>query len=124
MGKRRILLVDDEAAILKTIGKRLEVAGFEVLTAADGEAALTAARRERPDAIVLDLMLPQLNGAEVGQILKADPQYRQIPVIIFTGKGRETDEPLFRACGADAYVPKAIGFAELLAQLDTLLPPA
>lgn len=86
--KRRVLLVDDEPGILKTVGKRLEVSGYEVLTAADGQDGLSKARLGHPDVIILDLMMPRMNGFEVCAALKRDPQCRQIPVIILPGRGR------------------------------------
>jgi two-component system alkaline phosphatase synthesis response regulator PhoP len=117
---RKVLLVDDEPAILRVIGKRLEVSGYQVVTAQSGPEALKKVQTDRPDAIVLDLMLPGLNGAEVCAMLKQDPQYREIPVVIFTGKGRELDERLCREMGADAYVNKGPA-GPLVEQLDALL---
>ncbi len=119
--KIRVLLVDDEPAILKTIGKRLELSGYEVITAADGEEALTKAKFGSPEVIILDLMLSKMNGMEVCATLKQDPQYRHIPIIIFTARGREVDEKLCRECGADAYITKAQHSKVLIEQIDGLL---
>jgi len=119
--KRRILLVDDEPSIVKMVGKRLELAGFEVLVAVDGREALSKAKLGRPDAIILDLMLPNVSGLEVCAELKHDPRYRRIPVIIFTGKGQELDEQLCRECGADAYINKSRRAVELIEQLEAVL---
>ena len=120
-GKRRVLLVDDELGIIKTVGKRLEVAGYEVLTAMDGEDALTKAKLGSPDVIILDLMLPKLSGFEVCAALKKDPRYQQIPIIIFTGKGQEMDERLCRELGANAYISKPNQAKALIEQIEVIL---
>jgi len=121
--KPRILLVDDEPSILKTVGKWLEVSGYEVMVAVDGEHALERAKTERPDLIVLDLMLPKLSGLKVCGLLKQDAQYQQIPIIIFTGKDQVVDDDACRSCGADGYVTKTQGTMVLLEQIRTLLKP-
>ncbi len=120
-GKWRILLVDDEPSIVKTIGKRLEISGYEVVVVMDGEAALAQAAAVRPDLIVLDLMLPKMSGLKVCAALKQDPVYRHIPIIIFTGKDQEVDQKACYESGADAYVPKARGTEALLAEIKTQL---
>jgi len=123
MGERlRILLVDDEPSIVKMVGKRLEVEGFEVLIATDGQDALTKARTQLPDLIVLDLMLPKLNGYEVCTMLKQDARYQKIPVVLFTAKTQEKDEKLGMECGANAYVRKPFRAQELLETIRGLLP--
>ena len=119
--KRRVLLVDDETSIIKVVGKRLEVAGYEVLTAMDGDEGLTKASLGNPDVIVLDLMMPKVNGFEVCAALKKDPKYQHIPVIIFTGKGRAMDEQICRECGANAYLTKPHKPEELIEQIEALL---
>lgn len=120
--KRRILLVDDESTILKVVGKRLEAAGFEVLIAADGFEALAKTRVEHPDLIVLDLMMPKMDGFQVCEELKKDPHCRGIPVVIFTGKGTDADADTCRKLGIAAYVHKADGTAILLREIARLLP--
>jgi DNA-binding response OmpR family regulator len=119
--KLRILLVDDEPSIVKMVGKRLEVEGFEVLIAIDGQEALAKAKGERPDLVVLDLMLPKLNGYEVCTMLKQDTRYQKIPIVLFTAKAQEKDEKLGMECGADAYVRKPFRAQELLEKIRTLL---
>ena len=118
----RILLVDDEPSIVKMVGKRLEVEGFEVLVAMDGQEALKKAQAESPQLIILDLMLPKLNGYEVCTMLKQDVRFQKIPIIIFSAKVQEKDERLGRECGADAYVRKPFQAKELLDQVRALLP--
>ena len=122
--RHRILLVDDEPSIVKMVGKRLEVEGFEVLIAIDGQEGLDKARAERPDLIVLDLMLPKLNGYEVCTMLKQDTRYQGIPVVLFTAKAQEKDEKLGMECGANAYVKKPFRAQELLEKIRALLPYA
>ena len=118
---RRILLVDDEPGILKVIGKRLEIKGYEVVTAIDGQDGLAKARIGHPDAIILDLMMPKMNGMEVCAALKQDEHCRHIPIIIFTAKGGSMDEKLCRECGAEAYVTKSQDSAVLIEQIEALL---
>ena len=117
----RVLLVDDEPSIVKMVGKRLEVEGFDVLVAVDGQEALEKATTQNPDLIILDLMLPQRNGFEVCSTLKQDARYRHIPIIIFTGKGQAGDDQRGQECGADAFVTKSSGKGVLIEQVRTLL---
>ena len=119
--KQRILLVDDEPSIVKMVGKRLEVEGFEVVIAMDGEEGLNKARTEHPDLIVLDLMLPKLNGYEICTLLKQDPRYQKIPVVLFTAKAQEKDEKIGMECGANAYVRKPFRAQELLDTIRSLI---
>ena len=123
-GKRRILIVEDEPDILKTINKRLALSGFEVLTAADGQEALTTVQQERPELIILDIMLPKLNGYEVCAKLRQDVTLKHIPIIMFTAKGETQAQLAGIMFGADAYVPKTTGFEQLLEQIKSLLPAA
>ena len=120
----RVLLVDDEPSIVKMVGKRLEVEGFEVLIAMDGQEGLTKARAESPDLIVLDLMLPKLNGYEVCTMLKQDTRYQAIPIILFTAKAQEKDEQLGMECGANAYVRKPFRAQELTDKIRSLIVAA
>jgi DNA-binding response OmpR family regulator len=125
--RRRILLVDDEPSITKTVGKRLEIAGYEVLIAMDGEDGLTKAQLGNPDVIILDLMMPKKSGFEVCAALKQDPKHKHIPIIIFTGKGMDMDEKLCREIGANAYVSKPHDAKTLIEVIEALLgalPPA
>ena len=120
-GRPRLLLVDDEPNIVKMVGKRLEVEGFDVLVAVDGQEALEKATTENPNLIILDLMLPKLNGYEVCARLKQDERYRRIPIVIFSGKGQEDDVRHGYECGADAYVTKGDGKAVLVQKVKALL---
>ncbi len=123
--KRRILLVDDEPSVIKMVKKRLEIEGFEVSVAVDGEEAITKANAEHPDLVILDLMLPKLTGFEVCERLKGQDSTLEIPIVtIFTGRGREGDEERLRKLGAAAYVTKGKGAAELLEVIHDLLGTA
>lgn len=119
--KHRILLVDDEPSIVKMVGKRLEVEGFDVLVAMDGQDGLVKAQSERPDLIILDLMLPKLNGYEVCTMLKQDTRYQKIPIVLFTAKAQEKDERLGMECGANAFVRKPFRAQELLEHIRALI---
>ena len=126
--KPRILLVDDEPSIVKMVGKRLEIEGFQVILATDGQAALSRVQTDHPDLVILDLMLPKLNGYEICTMLKQDTRHRHIPVVIFTAKTQEKDEKMAVDCGADAFVRKPFRAEELLDKVRKLLaaasPPA
>ena len=121
-GKRKIMVVDDEPSIVKMVSKRLELKGFEVVVATDGPQALELAKREHPDFIILDLMLPTLDGFQVCQQLKSQQQSKDVPVVImFSGKGQPEDAERCRQAGAYGYVSKTQGTAALLAQIETVL---
>ena len=121
MARQRVLLVDDDASIIKVVGKGLQVAGYEVVTAMDGEEAMTKAQLVNPDVILLDLMLPKKSGFEVCAALKKNPSYAKIPIIIFTGKGQEMDEKICRELGANAYLSKPHGTKALIEQIEAIL---
>jgi DNA-binding response OmpR family regulator len=117
----RILLVDDDQGIQKVFAKRLKTAGYEVLQALDGEQALEQARTHSPDLIILDLMLPKLNGYEVCAHLKQNPATRHIPVVMFTAKGEPQDHVAGLMFGADAYISKSCSGNVLLDQVTATL---
>jgi len=115
---QKILVVDDEARIVKLVRDYLERAGFAVLTAGDGETALTMARRERPDLIVLDLMLPGVDGLDVCRRLR---QESGVPIIMLTARVEETDRIVGLELGADDYVTKPFSPGELVARVRATL---
>lgn len=121
--KPRILVVDDEPLIVKMLAKHLEEEGFQVLTAVDGYEGLAKARAESPDLILLDIILPRLNGYEVCTMLKQDTRHQRIPIVILTAKGKEKDELLGKSCGADVYLTKPFRIQPLLEQIRSLLVP-
>ena len=104
--KERILVVDDEEDILELVRYNLVGEGYDVLCAETGEQALKVAGSERPDLIVLDLMLPSINGIEVAKALKNDIKTRHIPIIMLTARGEEADVVLGLETGADDYITK------------------
>ena len=118
--KQRVLLIDDEPAILKMIGRRLEVSGYEVALAFDGEDGLRKARAQRYDLIVLDLMLPRINGFDVCRQMKQDPERAGIPIVIYTARGQEIDK-ICETCGADAVVHKSPGNEDLIQRIKDML---
>ena len=118
---RKILVVDDEAVLVETIAYNLEQAGYQVTTAADGASALEVARRESPDLIILDIMLPEMDGLEVCRQLRRDSGTAATPIIMLTAKGDEIDKVVGLEVGADDYVTKPFGRRELLARVRALL---
>ena len=121
MTKKKILLVDDEKDLVYAVKLQLEADGYEVLIAYDGQEALDKARREKPDLIILDVMLPKLDGYKVSRMLKFDEKYKKIPLIMFTARVQEADEKTGYAVGADAYVTKPFDSKALLDQIKKLL---
>lgn len=118
---RKILVVDDEAVLVETIAYNLEQAGYQVITAADGGSALEAARRETPDLVILDIMLPEMDGLEVCRQLRREHTTATIPIMMLTAKGDEIDKVVGLEVGADDYVTKPFGRRELLARVRALL---
>lgn len=121
MSKQRILLVDDDPSIVKMVGKRLEAEGYEVLIATDGEEALKKVAAEKLDLIILDIMLPKIDGFDVCLRIKRDARYEKIPILMLTAKAQEKDQRLGFQMGADAYMRKPFRTPELLAQMKSLL---
>jgi len=119
--ERKILVVDDESVLVETIAYNLEQAGYQVLTAADGASALQAAHRETPDLIILDLMLPEMDGIEVCRHLRRERNTATTPIMMLTAKGDEIDKVVGLEVGADDYVTKPFGRRELLARVRALL---
>lgn len=119
--KKKILLVDDEQDMVYAVKMQLEAGGFRVLTAQDGQEGLDKARKENPDLIILDLMLPRIDGYKVCRMLKFDEKYKKIPVIIYTARAQEADEKLGYEVGADAYLTKPFDPKKLLAKINELL---
>jgi DNA-binding response OmpR family regulator len=122
--KAKILVVDDEPDALEVLGFKLREAGFSPTFAADGVKALAAVRVEKPDLIVLDLMLPELDGTEVCKILRRDPATVSIPIVMLTAKAAEMDRVLGLELGADDYVTKPYSPRELVLRIRKLLKRA
>lgn len=125
MSKARILIVEDDADILHLLSYNIQSAGFEVLTATDGHTALAIAKQDLPDLVVLDLMIPGIDGLEVCKELKRYQQTRGIAVIILTARGEEIDRIVGLELGADDYVVKPFSPRELILRIRAILrrPP-
>lgn len=121
MTKKRILLVDDEEDLRKMLRFRLESMDYDVSEAEDGQEGLDKARSNMPDLILLDLMLPKLDGFKVCRILKFDAKYKDIPIIMFTAKAQEEDKDAGRDVCADAYITKPFEPAVLVSKIKELL---
>ncbi|MBI2472786.1 MAG: response regulator [Planctomycetes bacterium] len=121
MSKEKILVVDDEQDLVKLIRYHLEKDGYKVLSASNGEDALFLARRERPELVILDLMLPGIDGLEVCKKLKADSELANTAIVMLTAKGEEVDITLGLKLGADDYVTKPFSPKELVARVQAVL---
>ena len=119
--KRTVLVVDDERDIVDLITYNLQRNGYDVLCAFSGNEALELAQKHVPDLIVLDLMLPGIDGTEVARRLKGDARTAQVPIIMLTAKGEETDVVVGLTLGADDYVTKPFSMKILLARLSSVL---
>lgn len=118
MGKNKVLVVEDDASLLTTLKYNLQKDGYSVTTAIDGPEALEVARKERPDLIVLDVMLPGLSGYEVCRILRKETI---VPILMLTAKTEETDKVVGLELGADDYMTKPFSMRELLARVRAML---
>jgi two-component system, OmpR family, phosphate regulon response regulator PhoB len=121
MNRQRILIVEDEEDILNLLRFNLQNSGFDVITSGDGREALELARKYDPDLILLDLMLPGLDGFEVCRELKSDPKTRVVPVIMLTARGEEVDRIVGLELGADDYVVKPFSPRELTLRVKAVL---
>ena len=121
MQNKKILVVDDERDLVETLTFRLEASNYEVLSAYDGQEGLEKARAEKPDLIILDLMLPKIDGYKVCRMLKFDEKYKNIPIILFTARAQETDKQMGEDVGADAYITKPFEPQVLLEKVKELL---
>ena len=117
----RLLIVDDDIDTLRLIGLMLERQGYEIIAASNGEQALTMARDESPDLIILDVMMPELDGYEVARRLRTDEQTETIPIIMFTAKSQMDDRVTGIEAGADAYLTKPTPPRELFAHIKSIL---
>jgi DNA-binding response OmpR family regulator len=121
MSQKKVLIVDDEVDLVETLRFSLENEGFTILVSYDGEDALNQARKENPDLILLDLMLPKLDGYKVCRLLKFDERYKHIPILMLTAKTQEKDKLLGKETGADEYITKPFEINELLEKVKSYL---
>jgi CheY-like chemotaxis protein len=119
--KKRILIVEDQAPIVNMLRMRLEANNYEVITAGDGQEGLERAHKEKPSLIILDVMLPKISGYKVCQLLKADPKYNSIPIIISSGRTPQEIRKVSQEVGADAYMSKPFEAGVLLSKMKELL---
>ncbi|MFH1414382.1 MAG: response regulator [Candidatus Omnitrophota bacterium] len=120
----KILIVDDEPDLVNMVKMRLEANNYEVIFSHDGQEGLEKARNEGPDLIILDLMLPKMDGYKVCRMLKFDAKFKAIPVIIYSARGEEEDKKLGEQVGASAYLTKPFEPEILLSKIKELLPQA
>ncbi len=121
MSKGKILVVDDEIYIVHILDFSLGMEGYEVVTALDGEQALEKVKTEKPDLIVLDIMMPKLDGYEVCKSIKSSAETQHIPVILLSAKGRNVDQKLGFDVGADDYITKPFSPRKLVERINQLL---
>ena len=117
----KILIVDDERDMVSALSIRLQAMGYEVVTAYDGIEALEKARNEHPDLMLLDIMLPKLDGYKVCRMLKFDEKFKHIHIIIITAKGEESHRRMGADVGADAYFAKPYNTEELMERIKGML---
>ncbi|MEP3244585.1 MAG: phosphate regulon transcriptional regulator PhoB [Sneathiella sp.] len=117
----RVLIVEDEPSMVELLRYNLESEGFEVASALDGEEAMLTIEEQKPDMVLLDWMLPKLSGIEICRRLRRDQEYRNLPVIMITARGEETDRVRGLDVGADDYMSKPFSPAELMARIRAVL---
>jgi len=118
---QRILVVDDDKSIVKVLASYLDQAGYRVIAAHDGETALHILRRERPELVILDLMMPKRDGWEVTRIIRADQGLAATPIIMLTARFEETDKIVGLELGADDYITKPFSAREVVTRVKALL---
>jgi len=121
MNPKKILVVDDEVDLVETIRLPLEMEGYTVRVSYNGEDALNQARKENPNLIILDIMLPKLDGYKVCRLLKFDERYKHIPILMLTAKTQEKDKILGMGTGADEYITKPFDIDELVEKVKAYL---
>jgi len=122
--KKKILIVDDEKHLVSLVSLHMRLSGYEVLVASDGEKALALAKEEKPDLVILDLMLPKIDGWEVCKRLRKESRIGDIPVIMLTARSETGDKLKGFECGADDYVTKPFSPRELVARVKRVLARA
>ena len=119
--EKRILIVDDEEDVVASLQFALETEGYQCLTAHDGKEALDKAKGESPDLIILDIMMPKMNGYKVARLLKFDKKYKHIPIIMLTARTTDKDKELGYETGADRYVTKPFQIDGLVGAVNNIL---
>lgn len=119
---KKVLIVDDEKDIVETIKFVLEAQGYDCLCAYDGEAGLKKAKDKMPDLMVLDVMMPNINGFKISRLLKFDAKYKNIPIIMLTARSQKEDKIIGEETGADIYMTKPFEIEELVNNVKQLCP--
>ncbi|AMV73123.1 response regulator [Desulfuromonas carbonis] len=123
-GEKKVLLVDDHQSVLRLLETILRLRGYQVVYASDGVEGIEMAQKERPDLILLDVMMPNLDGFKACRMLKEDPATREIPVIFLSARNEKADAETGRRAGAVAFVHKPFKSQEIFSLLDRYLAPA
>jgi DNA-binding response OmpR family regulator len=121
MAKGRLLVIDDERDFVDTISERLGAKGFSILRAFDGKEGMERAHSEKPDLVILDIAMPQMNGYDVCRKLKLDKDFKDTPIIMLTAKFQPNDIEFAKEMGADAYLTKPLELELLLNKVNELL---
>ena len=111
---KKILIVDDEKDIAETLAFMLKTKGFECICAYDGEEGLKLAKECSPDLIILDVMMPKINGYKICRLLKYDSKYKNIPIIMVTARSQEEDKVIGEETGANEYITKPFEFSDII----------
>jgi two-component system, OmpR family, response regulator MtrA len=117
----KIVVADDDVDVRMLVALKLRHSGYDVVDVGDGAAAVEACRTEKPDLVVLDLMMPVMSGLEACRAIKAEPELADVPVVLLTARAQNTDVDAGLAVGADAYVTKPFSPKELAARVESLL---
>ena len=118
---KKILIVDDEKDIVETLSFMLKAKGFDCITALDGEEGLHKAKNEAPDLIILDVMMPKINGYKICRLLKFDNKFKNIPIIMVTARSQDEDKLIGEETGADEYITKPFEFSDVLEKINKYL---
>jgi len=119
--KKRILIVDDEQDLVEMLATRFEAAGYEVDMAYNGQECLERVRNNKPNLIILDIMMPKLDGLHVCRLLKFNEEYQDIPIVILTARGQENDRQAGEKVGADFYIVKPFDSDDLMSTVEELV---
>ncbi len=118
---KKILIVDDEKDIVETLSFMLKAKGFDCICAYDGESGLAMAKNEAPDLVILDVMMPKINGYKICRLLKFDNKYKNIPIIMITARSQDEDKIIGEETGADEYITKPFEFSDVLEKINKYL---
>lgn len=119
--RKKILIIEDEVELVEMLKVRLEPGEYDIISAYDGEEGLEKAKKDNPDLILLDLILPKVDGYQVCGILKKDKKYSHIPIVMFSARAKESDIKLGKELGADGYITKPFEPSVLLAKIKGLI---